>query len=553
MTTYHDDLIELRQQFAVVDKKDPKALRQWFDTHSYLSTNDFAQIGDCSARKIRQLKKLAGIVGKMPANLPISKAQSRVVTLTAPADWDNYEWFSKVAKSHTYRDLSTATGLSYRSIYTRLKRWGLKTRGQVSHNPCHTKEWCEEHYVKQGLSQTKCAKLAKVGQQTFANWLNDFKIPVRTARETSKAHTNVKLWVRKLFHALEQQDTIRSVRLRHDHIHVRYMNYFWETYYLKDKTDNRVTHSRLISNKENGRLEHIPEVTYEYESDLVGGQQFPAHLIINPKEWKQSSLIEQRVALHEFCRRITQRDWIWPEYPEFVLQEEWRKVQDYKESKYMSQGAFTAYADIGKNPTPGRRIIEHFMDLSNYAAAFKSPRYIMKLLNSITKRKLTINTHNLLRTFSCSGITLPSQGKTFRIIDPGLYAVILKRLNITGTVFDLNPGLGNRAIACAILGLKYTTIPDERFQQALDKGLATFLGLDYEPYDGQKVDLLIHDRDFTESKVEDALPYATTAKQMAVFVPVHLRKKTLAKHSPTSTLKIQTRTVSKISDYLFLY
>ena len=81
---YNDDLIELRKKFAFVDKKDPKALLHWFKSRPHLGTNDHAQIADRSAKYFRELRKVAGISGKMPANLPKNKSIRKVVNITPP-------------------------------------------------------------------------------------------------------------------------------------------------------------------------------------------------------------------------------------------------------------------------------------------------------------------------------------------------------------------------------------------------------------------------------------------------------------------------------------
>lgn len=559
-TTYPDDLRELRQQFAAVDKQNPNALRQWFDDHPHLGTNDHAQIINCSTTTIRRWKKQAGINGVMPANLPVSKAVPKIVNITVPVNWDNANWLERMVRIYSLEDIANAVGVAKSTIHYKLEKYEISNRrGSQPRNKYCTRDWCTEHYVTQGLSQAKCAKLAGICQQTFANWLNRFKIPVRTSQETQKSHTNVQLWVRELLYKLQEQPTVRKVFLRKDHIHVRFMNYFWETYYVDYrplKNGRRPPLSYVIT-KDDASLFKVPQVLPEFEDTLLSDvfdNKDVCHIALNRSDLRKASLIERRLAVHEYCRQITQRDWLWPEYPDHVLQAEWDKVRAYKEVKYLKRDGFTAFAHHGSKPAPGRRIIEHFFDLSEFGGVFRSPRLVMKLLNKLLSRDdLAFNIHNLLRIFSCEEVQLPATYPKFRISDPVVYAVIFERLGIKGTVFDFTPGFGNRAIACALKGLKYTTIPDERFNTAINKGFIDFIELDFEKFNGQKVDLLLCDNNFKEANIPQVLQYADWTRHMMIFVPHSKKLETQAKYKPKSIIRIKTRWFQKAPDYLFIW
>ena len=561
MTTYNDDLLEFRQKFAFVDKKSPKALKRWFDSHPHLSTNDHAQIADRSLNYIRKLRKIAGINGKTPANLPKSTAVRKVVSLIPPVDWDNPIWLDQVAGIYSIASIAMACGVSERTVRRRLEKYDINKKVSTkSKNKCCTKAWCHRYYVELGWCQAKCAKKAGICQQTFANWLNRFKIPVRTSRETQKSHTDVRFWVRELFNKLQTHPSVRKIFLRDDHIHVRFMNYFWETYYVNRLPTGRRPPLSYIITKDDARLEHVPQVLPEYESDTFeelygenGIIQTP-HIIINRRDLNRASLVEKRVAVHEYCRQITQRGWIWPEHPDEVLRDEWTKLRSFKPAKYMCNDMFSVFAKNGKRPAPGRRIIEHFFDISEFSEVFRSPRLVMKILNELMDRKdLLFNFHNVLRVFSCGAAQVPKTYPTFRMSDPAAYAVIFQRLGIKGRILDLTPGFGNRAIASAMECLEYYTIPDERFQKALDKGLAEFTELDYHEWDNDKVDVLLYDNNFEAPNMKKVMEYLKYAKRMMVFVPNSHKFDYQAKYKPKSVIKLKTRWYQKVPDFIFIW
>lgn len=553
-TRYEDDINELRRQFAKVDTDDPTSIQKWFAEHPYLTTNDHARIADKSTHWVRRMKRRANIKGRTPANLPKSTRRKKVDTLVAPTDWDNEEWLRKAAKFHAVIEISRATGVSTRTIYRRLRKYDIEPLGEKilePKNPYFTHQWCYEHYVTRGWGQSKCAKTAGVCQQTFSNWLNKLKIPVRSNTESHNKHKDTKIWVRKAIHNLKNQDIVRRVYLRDDHIHVRFMNFFWESYYIEmPKRKKRIPHSFSIT-KEEAKLEKVPPTVLEYESSMDGTELYPAHVTIRRKEWKKASFLEQRLALHEFTRVINRRGWVWPTYPDKVIEAELERLRNSNQAKFMDKGVFTAHPRYGRRETAGFRIIEHFFGLEPlWEAVFKSPKRTMRVMNELSKLNSRINFHNAIRV-ACYHNSDPSW--KIKIYDPGMYTWIFKRLGLKGTVLDLYPNNGHRAIACAVSGLKYTTVPTPQFQKAIDNGFAEFIGLDYEPYDGGKVDIVLSDDDFRHTNIDKAMEYASRTKRLLHFVERRNKGAAQAKYKPERIIQVKTNIYRTLPDYLFIF
>jgi hypothetical protein len=338
------------------------------------------------------------------------------------------------------------------------------------------------------------------------------------------------------------------------------MNYFWETYYIHGHENKRRPQFSYIINKQDAIINDVPKVLPEYEYDMLSqsldenGLIKQPHISINRSKFNQSSLLEQRLAVHEFCRQVTQRGWIWPEYPMCVLRDELSKTRKFKETKYMRDGTFSIFANNGHQPAPGRKIIEHFFDLSEYSHIFNSPRMVMKMLNELAARRdLKFDIHNMLRIFSHGGASITGKYPTFRIFDPIVYSVIFKRMGIKGPILDIAPGLGNKSIAAAINGIKYFTIPTNNFSKAIEKGFAEFCELDYQPWNSDKVELLLYDNNFERPDMSVVNGFTKYAKRMMVFVPHVLKTKYLAKYKPSSIIKIKTKWFQKNHDYLFIW
>lgn len=555
-TTYDDDLQDLHDEFwSEVDPHDIDSIHRWFAKYPYFSTSDHARVANRSLEWIRILKRRANIKGRMPTTLPTPNPSRRTYNIDVPEDWDTPEWLGKAVKTHSIKALADAIGVSRRTIGRRLKAYNIEPPDVIEStrpkHPCCTREWCYTHYVEKGLSQRQCAKLAGICFQTFANWLNRFKIPIRTAVEANSNHRDVRLWVRELIYNLEQQEVVRKVYIRDDHIHVRFMNFFWETYYIEKHHDRprRLPLSYSIT-KQHARLEKVPTAILEYETEL-DGESYPAHIMIKKADWQVASFMEQRLALHYLAWTICRRGWIWPKYPSHVLEHDLSRLRNSKQTTFIQNGKFTAIPNYSTLGSAGFRIIQHFFGLEELWEVFRSPRLTMRVLNELVKTNVKINTHNIIRV-ACYNPPFPKYRKV-KLADPCVYYWIFKRLGITGTVLDLHPNHGLRAIACALAGLRYTTIPSPEFQKAIDNGFAEYIGLDYVPYDGGKVDLVLNDDNFKPVELEPALEYASKAHNLMHFVRRGNKRATLAKFEPNKIIEIRTGLHRRSPDYLFLF
>lgn len=551
MDSHLEDLLELRQEFEKFDKHDVEAIRKWFADHPYLSTAEQAQVAGKSRWYIRNLKRRAGLTKPPPKVLPKStaKPQSKL-GIEVPEDWDNREWLEKAVQIGTVAQIAKAVGRSRQVIMKRLKRMNIPySRRKTSKNPCCNKAWLHKHYVEQGLTQQECANLAGISVENFANWLVRFSIPVRR----QPTGTAAPLWVYRLVHQLEHHPAIRLVALRPDHIHVRFKHFIWESYY-PNRTGKRIPFSYFI-NKEDSRLEHIPPVLYQFESELDGTNHYPHHLQISKPEWDKASLMEKRIALHCFGQRVFNNRYRQLEYPPEIIEKELFDIQTADTGRLIRDSGFATFAKFANlSYSPGRKIIEHFFDFSQiWNDVLISPRYITHTLNYVAQNNITINTHNMLSVV-ITGYDAIRHKKFPNIPTPLVYAAVLKSLKIKGPILDLHTGFGERALACAILGLPYYYIPNQHFEDALQRGFAEFVGLDCRPHNGEKVDLLFCDTGLRElPDLRNIGPLARCASHMLVFVPKHQRRMMLEKLPPSSAIPIRNRFYEKYVSYFFLY
>lgn len=157
--------------------------RSFFVKYMFFTTNDLSQMLGLSAKKIRVLKKGAGL-GKTIIKSPKPIAISIPKILDKPDNWDTPEWWSSVYPKYGMYVLCRVTGLSKPSVRKRIKRYCGGTipvsEAVKSKHPYANKEWLLNNYVKNNFSLFKCASLAGVSPDTIIGWLNRNEIQLKT-------------------------------------------------------------------------------------------------------------------------------------------------------------------------------------------------------------------------------------------------------------------------------------------------------------------------------------------------------------------------------------
>lgn len=550
-------LEELRAAFKRVNRHDPKALRLWFDTHQHLSTHDHAQVAGLSAWTIRQLKKRAGIRGNGPAVGP------QVITVRCdpaevpPANWkDDPDWLRRTLELYDVSKIARMVGRDRNVVKAALKRHNIPTKNRrdatKSKNPHCSHAWCWKHYVEQGLSQEKCAKLAGIAQQTFGDWLNRFNIPVRDAEQTERGRKLISFWEKTLIHKLRQSPTVRRVYVRDGYIHVRYKNYFWENYYTIPRANLKRPWTYYKIDPDVARLDKVPAVYPEFGTDITGTALYPAHITISRPDLKRASLLERRVAIHEFVRQLVTRGWMDLTYPDEVLREDLERMRTFDMADYLENGGLTAVPLTVRQPA-GRKVMLNFFDFSAMWEYLRKPRIAVRLCNALLAKTVPFNITNMFQLLAMNDerIIPVSWGKRVPIPDATVYCALFRKLGITGSILDVNVGHGNRAVACAASGLSYTTA-DPAFQHALDRGFVETMGVDWRPYEGQRVDVALYDEGFCKPQMDKVLPYLDKAGKLIVFCP-YQHKHEVLKYKPSAAVRIRTSLFNKTPHYLFVW
>lgn len=260
---------------------------------------------------------------------------------------------------------------------------------------------------------------------------------------------------------------------------------------------------------------------------------------INYKHWKMGSFVEQRLAVHRLIKLILERGWVETDYPNNVLVEELKKINEDPERKFFRKGR------IWTTGNTGRIFVEQFFywrirGKRTIKTAWREPRSLSVAIGHIIKRKKNITRFNLMDRL----IKIPTY--YYKLVSPCVYRTIFRYFKLRNLVVaDPCPGPGSKAIAATIEGMVYHS------ELELDK-LGAFLGTSYERLDRGIYDLvildnnLIDDPDKIEALMED---WKNKASMMLVYVPRSLQSR-LPK--PYKFVHIRVRPVSK-HDFIYLY
>jgi transposase-like protein len=473
-----------------------------------------------------------------------------VTHIDVPKNWDTKEWLEEAIKLYSIRAIARAVGRDKVGIQKRLKKWKIKydsDKHRTLRHPKCNREWIYKHYVTQGLSQIKCAKLAGVSKQTFNNWLNRFKIPVRI--KTKAPGPLSYPWVKRLCHDLEQMEMVTGVYLQYDRVHVRFRHRTWENYFPGAREKKRARDFAI--SREQGKLDNIPTVTYQYEYDLVDGPSYPAHLEMNKQEYKRATVMERRIALHTMTNKICLRGWVPLDYPMCALEDELERTRQANLDARQHKGDYIRYVAQDPDSAMCGRIGEHFFDLSFLTGIVRSPRLTLRVLKLVVNGQYPATTHSYIHRILQN--TLEYDFPFPRVCDPACYMAIFRRLGVRGPVLDLHPGLGEKAIACALMGIPYRTLPDEHLRGAVDKGFMDFIGCDYAEWDGRPAEWALCDNALQKPVKELGFEHLGKAKRVLMFVPEKKRQAIQGKMPPSGALTIRANRIVPRKDYLFLY
>ncbi len=542
-----DSITELRRQFIdTVNISDKDSVYKWVLTYDYLSGPELATIAQVSIRTISKWRYRAhGNVPK-PGKCTVVTARS-TPTLIASPDWDTKQWLTSKYGVYKCGEIAAAVGCSASTILRRLKQYDIVKPIQTTH-PCDNIRWLTKHYVNGLKTQDECARLAHVSKMVLVNWLIKYNIPVRSFTSSRLKRMNVQprssIWAKKLVHKLESLPDIKKLKVLERGFIIWYLDGVKEVYWIGQKHTKRRAY---LLDRINSTIENIPKCYEQYPGELGEPTPYPAHLIITRTDWERATVMEQRIAIHRMIYRLKQQGYMQPTFPLSVIQADLDRIRATKLHRCVYKNSFETYIGMRYQESPWWSLALHFFDISPAISnAWSYSREMCFYFNRVARKRCDLSTKELIRAL-CSEVA------GTRVLSPTSYIGMLSHMGVKGTVLDLYPNLGHKALACAVLGLKYMTRPNFIFEKAMKAGYADFIGLDWCVDDGSKVDLVIADDNFKEIDINVGFEYAERAKRLMCFVPAARRAEWQEQLHPETVISVLTRAYTCKPDYMFCF
>ena len=253
------------------------------------------------------------------------------------------------------------------------------------------------------------------------------------------------------------------------------------------------------------------------------------HKAINRKQFRAGTFIDRRLAIQRMFREVLRTKDKPDKYPEDVIRQSYHTLTKFSiDDRFMMQGGVNFHASLGRQITLAwRRLIEHFFNPSECLTRNLLWLGAILVYNQVYA-PITVS------QIRWKAIKLANIG----VHNPLAYVALLRLLQIKGSVIDLNPGFGHKAIACALLGLRYITPACPVMTRAVELGIREITGLDYQVLDHQQAELLISDSNFQKFVTPTDRDLLRRAKKMLAFAPYS--DKIVLSHTfkPTSIIKI---------------
>lgn len=363
----------------------------------------------------------------------------------------------------------------------------------------------------------------------------------------------IPLWARRLASQLHHHEAVEKVKLQNNRVHVKYKTGLYESYAYREKPTKFTS---TILDAYTSRFERDLPIYPQYQPGLNNENEFSQHIMVTPEDLIKSTEIERRITAQRFIlklRELGRRPRLFQ--PFGVLQKEYQKLKRAKLKEYENPKYMTT-RPRGKDSVSGRIIMDHFFDIGEPSEPSKHfrGRTINDAYDSNWRLRVAINKSFTYDKLSTTWIIRMLNSKCGPVvIYPGFYRMLFSKLNFTGSLLDLSPHMGGKAIAAAICNVKYLTHNSELFNKAIDLGIIDFLGLIYRPFEFSVVDLVIADNWLRDDNVERAFEYSKYARNIIAFVKSEKLEEYSKSYNPRATIEVRLSSIKSRRGYLFFW
>jgi transposase-like protein len=189
------ELAAFKTEWATVNPKDALRVRKWFLDYPELTLLEHARIMNKAWPELHYLRQYCGVNPLLVVETP----QGRLTWQASPRKKQKLERLGRPVVRETIlqlyeegksiREVSRITGNARRTIQRIVGATReIRPFSQVcaSQNPCNSREWLLEHYVRKRLSTRQCGALAGVSHVSIRQWIRKHGLASRCGQDNSR-------------------------------------------------------------------------------------------------------------------------------------------------------------------------------------------------------------------------------------------------------------------------------------------------------------------------------------------------------------------------------
>lgn len=337
----------------------------------------------------------------------------------------------------------------------------------------------------------------------------------------------IPLWFKLLASDLYYQDVIEDVHLSPAAvITARYLTGFAERYALRP-----ISSKHLIVDQRDAFLGY--QIPIYRTSPTLGRSEHITHYIIERRNLYLRPILQQRLTLHRFVTlhldELNLPDYIDP----MQISEDWDVVLRAETKNHLVLDTSWSTPHARK----WSRILEYYFGLGD--TELNVGAFHAATEHYLARPRYDITTSHVRR--------LAARYRGFRRRNPSAYMELFRRLKAK-SVIDLHPKGGQKALACALLEIKYIAPRTA----SIDRAIKTGLQLDYEELDDQTADVVIADNGMRKGDFDEFSLYRNRARFGVYFVVASESRQVQLDNPPKGIVKVN-RMGTRGVDYLFVY
>ncbi len=295
--------------------------------------------------------------------------------------------------------------------------------------------------------------------------------------------------------------------------------------------------------RSHGTITDRIKIGYQYQWKILNRPDLEPYFLIKRDRIKSTSFLEQELLVHEILKRLQTTKLPPCQYESVDYENSIERIRTTTNCFF--NGIITLYPPCNLTSTqPSKPFVETFYehddiphDPDDYRTSIKHALTCDRILYVAIQKVIKTTKWDVTVWSIRRMLSRMKYGPKY--LNPIVYKTIFRQLLKPAgrTISDLTPGLGSKAIACAILGAKYHPMAPFPVEMAESLNLQLVDVAD-------KHDILLIDNSFKRVDIDKAMEWRPKCREMLVYAEHDQMDAARKKYRPTQIIKIKTKAIT---------